>query len=540
MSSSKLVKGTFILTAGALLSKIIGVLYTAPFARIMGEEGGLDLYTYAYVPYTIFICIATAGLPSAISKFTAKYNAMGQYATSRRMFKSAQILMMITGFVAFAILFAIAPLLAHSYDHQKFSHAEIASVIRAVSIALIVVPSLSFFRGFFQGHGNMVPTSVSQVIEQIARVFFLLGGVFYAMKVLDGKIVLASQLATLGAFVGSIAAMLVLIYYWRKTKPEYDLLLEKDKNPVALTNKQMFKEIFSSSIPFIFVAVALPMFQLIDTWTLYRGLDAIGKLEKDSTVLSIINVQVQQLVLIPITLATSFQISIIPNISAAVTQGNFKIFKKHLDDIFTILLFILVPATIGMSLFASEFFTLFYGRKGIVIGAEVLRVYAPIIILFAMLTVTASILQGMNKQSFSVKSLTIGFAVKAIFALPCIYLINEVGAVVSSGLGYLTVMLLNLYMIQKHSKYNYRKILKRLFLMIIFSFVMVAILYFVRIGLDKLFDETRSSGAGLILVCAVPVGAVVYFALAYYSNLLQITFGPKVDTVMRKLRLKSR
>ncbi|MDF2557121.1 MAG: polysaccharide biosynthesis protein [Bacillales bacterium] len=536
MNGSKLVKGTFILTAGAMLSKVIGLLYTVPFSRMMSEAGGLDLYAYAYVPYTLFISIATGGLPSAVSKFTAKYNAMGEYATSRKMFKTVQLVTIVTGIMAFAVLFAIAPLLAKSFNDPDFSNEAVASVIRAVSFALIVVPSLSFFRGYFQGHGDMVPTSVSQVIEQIARVLFLLAGVFYAMKVLNEKTILASQLATLGALVGAIAGMLVLFYYWRKNKPKFDELLLNNNRPVLLSNTEMFKEIIKSAIPFVFLSIALPVFQLIDNWTFYRGMSAIGQLKEADNFLSIINIQTQQLVLIPLTLAVSFQISIIPNVSATISQKNFKAFRKILDDTFTILLLILIPATIGMAFFSSEFYTLFYGYHKF--GADALRIYAPIIILYGIVGVSGSVLIGMNKNSFTVKSLLIGILVKAVLAIPFIHIFGAVGAISSSGAGYFTVALLNLYMIQKHSNYSFRKIFKRVLLMLIFSAIMLAVLYFEKRVLIEFFAERTTSGAAIVLAFVIPVGAVIYFVLSFYTSLLQVAFGPKLDTIMRKLKLK--
>ena len=186
--SSKLLKGTFILTLGMMLSKVLGLFYVIPFNAIVGEDG-FALYQYAYVPYTIFISLATGGMPLAVSKYVAKYNAMGEYAVGQKLFKSSLKLMMITGFIAFLVFYFSAPALAELMSNdQGFPVEDIATVMRAVSFALILIPVMSLIRGYFQGNESMGPTSVSMVVEQLVRIVVLLGGAFVVMYVMDGDI----------------------------------------------------------------------------------------------------------------------------------------------------------------------------------------------------------------------------------------------------------------------------------------------------------------------------------------------------------------
>src|SRR5574342_860768 len=102
MSDSKLLRGTFILTAGTFLIKFLGMIYTFPFFALVGTQGSA-LYNYGYVPYTLFISIATAGVPLAVAKFVSKYNAIEEYETSRRLFHASQLLLICTGFLAFLV-----------------------------------------------------------------------------------------------------------------------------------------------------------------------------------------------------------------------------------------------------------------------------------------------------------------------------------------------------------------------------------------------------------------------------------------------------
>src|SRR5581483_5875810 len=117
-------RGTFILTVGTILSKVLGLIYVIPFFQIVGLKG-TTLYQYGYVPYTIFISIATAGVPLAVSKFISKYNALEEYAVGRKLFKSGLVIMLLTGIASFLVMYFASPALAElsigSDKKQTFS-----------------------------------------------------------------------------------------------------------------------------------------------------------------------------------------------------------------------------------------------------------------------------------------------------------------------------------------------------------------------------------------------------------------------------------
>ena len=184
--SSKLLKGTAILTIGLFLSKALGLFYLIPFYAIVGEEN-IGLYQYGYIPYNIALSIAIGGAPLAISKFVARYNALGDYATGRKILKGSMGIMVITGISSFLVLFFLAEPLAHlviADDEETFTIEEIASVIRWASYALLAVPMMSVVRGFLQGYNKMEPTAVSQLIEQIVRIIVVLAGAFIVVNFL--------------------------------------------------------------------------------------------------------------------------------------------------------------------------------------------------------------------------------------------------------------------------------------------------------------------------------------------------------------------
>ena len=180
-----------------------------------------------------FLFISTAGFPLAVSKFVSKYNALGDYHTGRRILKSGLLVMSIMGFIGFILLYSIAPLLAPAVlggDTNGNTVEDVVLVIRMVSVALLVVPIMSLLRGFFQGHQSMGPTAISQVVEQLVRITFLLSASYIVIKVLDGDIATAVAYSTFAAFIGGLGGLAVLIIYWIKRKPHLDNLIKIIEN----------------------------------------------------------------------------------------------------------------------------------------------------------------------------------------------------------------------------------------------------------------------------------------------------------------------
>jgi len=531
--SSKLLKGTFILTFGMVLSKILGLLYVIPFNAIVGADG-LSLYQYAYVPYSIFLSIATGGLPLAVSKFVAKYNALGEYAIGQRLYKSSLKIMMASGIIAFLAMYFSAPALAEAvHSEQGFSAAEITTVMRAVSFALILIPVMSMIRGYFQGNESMGPTSVSMVVEQLIRVIVLLGGSFVVVYLLDGSIVTAISVATFAAFVGALGSLAVLLWNWKKKKPYLDQQLLHDRGTVNIPLSKMYKEIIIYAIPFIFVGVAMSLFQMIDQLTFNRAMDAIGLGDSSETALGILNVSAQKLVIIPMTLATGFSMAIVPSVTKAFVENDKIEYTNQLNQAFQILIFLTLPAVIGMSLLAEPIYTVFYGYSAL--GVSVLQTYAPTAILFAGFSVSAAILQGINQQKYTVLSLLVGLLIKLTLNIPLIHLFETEGSVYATTLGYLAATAINMYVIYHFTGFKYNTIFKRTLLMAVFTAVMGVAVTLTVGGLSFFLEPTNRWQAMIIIAIAVTVGALFYFALALKSKLAHRLFGSKVDRLKQKL-----
>lgn len=537
--SSKLIRGTFILTLGTFISKFLGLFYVIPFDDLLkGHEEGASLYQYGYVPYTIFLTVATAGVPLAVSKFVSKYNAIGEYAVGRRLFKSGLVLMTLTGIVSFLIMYAFAPIFAEmtiKSDEQVISVAQVTTVIRAVSFALIIIPFMSLIRGFFQGHQSMGPTAVSQVIEQIVRIVFLLGGIYVVLNILDGSVTTAISVATFAAFVGGLASLGALIWYWFKRKPHLDELLEEDRGQEEVSLRSMYKEIIAYSIPFIFVGLANPLFQLVDQITFNTAMSAIGNAKVSDHAFAVLNFYTHKLVIIPVSLATAFSMTLIPLITTSYTSGDRKTMRRNIDQTFQILLFLTVPAALGIALLAEPTYTMFYHSDEL--GTSILRSYAPVAIFFALFAVTAAILQGIDEQKFTIFSLLVGLLLKLVLNIPLIRLFETQGAVIATVIGYTVAILINLYVIKKYARYQFRLIMRRtMFIGALNAVMAVVVLVLYGILVQFLNPESGFQSILLVAICG-GVGALVYFYLSLRSKLADRLFGDKITRIRSKLRI---
>lgn len=537
MSSNSLMKGTAILTIGLFLSKALGLIYIFPFYAIIGEEN-VALYTYAYIPYSIMLTLAISGAPNAVAKFVSKYNTLNDYDTGRRLMKSGLMIMLATGIIAFIALFSLATPIASMViksDDQVFTVAQIAMVIRWLSFALIVVPFMSLWRGFFQGYGIMIPTSVSQFVEQVVRVAFLLTSSFIIIVLLDGKVETAIGMAVFAAFVGAIASMLVLLHYWRKYLPEFnDLRANGITSDVSTT--AMFKEILTYSIPFAFVGVADPIFQLVDMLTFNSAMTSIGLANVTDKYFSMINFLSNKIVMIPVMVASGLSMALIPTITKYFTQNAQVSLRYTIDKTFQIIMFIMLPACVGIMTLSYEIYFTFYSES--VEGSTILMHYAPIAILFALFAITAALLQGINYQKWVVFSLLTGIFFKLALNIPLIKLFEADGSILATAIGYGVAIAINITVLSIALNYRSTMVFRRIMLIAGVTAVMACVVLAAKWLLSLVIGpaDTKLLALLYVVVCA-PIGALAYAFLSLKLGLAQKILGERVMRIAAKFGL---
>lgn len=533
--SSNLVKGTAILTIGLFLSKALGLLYVIPFYAIVGEEN-IGLYQYAYIPYNIALSIAISGAPLAFSKYVSKYNALGDYATGRKLMKSGMMIMALTGVLSFLVLYFLAEPIAHlvrKNEEQIFTIDEIASVIRWVSFALIVVPIMSLVRGFLQGYSRMEPTAISQLIEQIVRIVVVLAGAFIVVNFMHESPRSAVNFAVFAAFIGALAGLVVLYWYWKRYKPEFDHLLTKSTAPASnVSFRAMYKELFVYIFPFILVGIINPLYQFVDMITFNDTMQSIGLAKVTDVYFTMLNFLTHKIVMIPVMVATGFSMALIPVITNHYTKNDQQGITRSLDQTYQIMLFLTIPAVIGLIVLSDEFYQFLYEKN--TIGAEILAYYAPVAILFGLFTVTASILQGIDRHKWIVLNTLLGFLFKLALNIPLIRVFETKGAILATTIGYVIAVGMNIAVITIVLNYRSKMVLRRLILIGVLNLVMLIAVFAVHKGLTAFSPAEGKMHALLyILICAF-VGAAVYGFLAFKTGLARKLFGDRITRLANK------
>lgn len=537
---SNIVRGTMLLTGATFLSKFLGMIYVIPFNELVGETGG-TLFNFAYTPYNILISISTIGVPLAVSKFVSKYNSLGDYETGLRIFKTGIMLMFVTGVVTFLSLFLGADYLASKMvtndANGNISTADVAMVLRMVSFALIIIPAMSIVRGFFQGYQSMGPTAVSQVVEQIVRIIFLLVSAYIVIHVYQGTIASAVGYATFAAFIGGLASCIVLWMYWKKRKNNFIVKVNQQKVKHEIPRKELFIELFSYAGPFVIVGLATPLYQLVDQFTFERAMTSIGEGSSWAVPYAAINFYGHKLIIIPVTIATGLSLAILPALTKSYTQNKHIEIIKQINQAFQIIFILVVPAVIGLILLSDVAYGTLFGLNHIAVTGTLLAWYAPVSLLFALFIVSSSMLQGINQQRFAVISLTVGLLLKIIFNIKLIELFGAKGAIFGTALAVTSAVILNVWRIKKSVHFSFKETTKRLMLILILcgimSVVILLIKYILGIFLD--YDTSRTSAA-IVLFISVGIGGFVYLWFGYQTTLLERVLGARVKKLEKYLR----
>lgn len=540
--SNKLVRGTFLLTIATVITKVLGMLYLIPFYSIMGGEENLALYGYAYTPYTIMLSIAAAGVPGAVSKYVAKYNALGAYATSQKLYRSSLIVMLSSGFIAFIALYFAAPfiaelqMLAAGGGEHRWSTEDITGIIRVVGVAVIIVPFMATWRGIFQGFESFGPTSVSSVIEQILRIAFLLGGSFVVIYMVGGSIQTANEIAVFAAFIGGLGSLATLWYFWRKRKHHIQKMVETDKTDYDFSYREMYSEIVRYGIPFIIVGISIPLTMFIDQLTHNNGL-AMGGVPASyhDAWFGMLNLTTHKLVMIPTAFASAFAITILPFITKNFHKGKLDDVHHQIKLMILMLMFFAIPAALGMMILSAPLYTSFYSYNEM--GIKILLFYAPVSVVISLFSVTCSIVQGIDKQNLTLYVVLIMLAIKAAINIPLIMQFQTVGAVMGTGIALSSGVLLNFYIIKKHGKFHFRSLFRPLAEIGLYSLVMLLVVEIIYYVFILNLDIEQKLNSVIVLAITVPLGGLVYLIISFRTGLADEILGARADKIRKKLKV---
>lgn len=542
MKKNSFMQGAFIATFGIVLSKILGIIYVIPFYAIIGEQGGA-LYGYAYSIYSIFLGISQAGIPLAISKIVSEYNVLGYYDAKIRTFKLGKRVLSILGIVCFLIMFifaeGVAKLIIGNVSGGN-SIADVTFVVRVISFAVLVVPFLSIYRGYLQGHKFISPTSISQVLEQIIRVLVIVVGSFLTLKVFNLSLTTTVGVAVFSATVGALASYFYLVFKTKKNKNVLEKQTMKVNEP-KISNKEIIEKIVIYAFPFIMIDVFKSLINSVDVFMLVKVLvNGIGYTAIEAeAIMSVISTWGQKINMIIASISTGLMVSLIPHLTASFVKKDMDDVKKKINQTLQWLLFFVIPMTVGLSILAKPVWTIFYGVSEF--GPSVYQFYVFVALATTLFTAGVTILQLLKEYKWVFICLLSGLLTNAFLNIPLLYAFDYMGfpayygSTTSTILGYLTCSYLALHYINKKYDVSYEDTIKKTFNIILTTLVMVIVL----LGLKYIipFNSTSRMFSILYVILFSIVGMVVYFGIMFKSKLIYDIFGRgNVNKVLDRFR----
>lgn len=497
----------------------------------------MALFNYGYSYYATILEISAAGTPLAIAKLVAKYNAVGAYSVSRRIYNLGSWLLVIMGIVGFCILFFGSGFISEQIlisSQQKFTPQEGSLVLKSLSFGIPLVLVSAGIRGLFQGHEIMLPSALSQFVEQVARIAFMLGATYFIMRVLGYGVVEGNVSATFSATIGAIFSLITLFFFYTKYRKKLDFNREEDEVQLDISTSKLIKEFFSVSIPFIFIVGLFPILNIIDQHNFIHGMTKIGKADIVDGRFSALQL-VNKVVMIAVAIAPAFSSTFLPSITRLFARGDKISVSSQINRVILALMMIVLPALVGMYVLADPIYSAFYSRS--LENADLLRFYLPLAVLYSIYSLTSIIMQAVNRQLLNLVAIAVGLIVKYLTITPFVVRFETNGVILSSIATYMIMIVINLVIINTEVRLKIFEFFSRLFIIICSCFIMfitVAAIY--ESILTNFIIESKISSMILIMICAI-FGIVIYFISITMMKFDEYLFGKKITlSSLRNLR----
>ena len=535
-----IVKGATWLTFGNIFSRILGAIYVIPWAAWLGADylNANTLYSAGYQPYALFLAIGTAGFPSAIAKQMAYYHSKKQYRFADQLFKASMIVMSLMGLVTATALFFVAPALAAATP--TIDHAASTLVIRSLVPPLVILPVMSLLRGYFQGYNNMVPTAVSQILEQIARVFYMLAATYAVMKLFNGAATTAVIHSTFAAFIGAAVSLVYLIFVYLRRLPMIKALIATDQSRDEFDLMKTLRIMLIDSVPFILVGSGIIIAQNIDTYTFGQIMGYTSSLLRSeiAELYGVLSLDVNKLIMIIISLAIGISLSSLPAITKRFAEQDKEGTGDLIQHVILLFSFVMLPAAVGMASIPTEVYQLFYAN-GSHSGPGLLVTASYMSIILGLYTILSTILQAMNFRRLSIWHLLIGLVVKVVLQFPLVALFQAQGTFLSTGLAFLVSSLLMWRTIHKSVPLRYSEMTPKLVKMLVGTALMGVSTSIWAQVLNGLMGPVGRGMTFVKVILVVLVGVFVYMTVMALFGLLPILFGSRKKDLQDKMRFFS-
>lgn len=535
-TSNLLMQGSILAIAGILV-RFIGLIYKVPMIRILGQEG-MGYYNTAYEIYNIGLILSSYSLPLAMSKLIAARRVRRQYQDVQRVYISGMAFSAIAGGIMTLILIFGGDFITTVI----FKSPSSALPLKVMAPTIFVFSIMGVIRGYFQGQGNMIPTSVSQVIEQIVHAAVSIGAsyafmIWFATQPNPRSYGAAG--GTLGTLCGAIAAwayLAFLMFLYRRYNARS--LRRRQQIPTESWSR-VYGALFMTLTPIILSQFVYQLSGSVDNSLFGQIMDAKGLSETErATLLGIYGGEYRLLSNVPVAIASSLGASMIPSIVQSRTRHNRPEVKHKIHMTIKFNMLIAIPCAVGMGVLAGPIMQLIFHDDS-QLSADLMRIGAFAVVFFSLSTVTNAVLQGIDRMSKSVTHSAVSLLLHVILVYIMLKHLDwgVYGLVIGNVTFALVVCILNWFSIGKVLRYHQE--VKTTFLL---PLVASAIMGAAALGTyEGIFFLTHNNTIAMIV--SVPLAMTIYAVLIALLRIVteeelpEMPFGRKLLTLFRRFHL---
>ena len=531
------------LTLATAVVKLVGAFYKIPLKMVIGDQG-YGFFITAYDIYSVLLMISTAGLPVAMSRMISQASSLGHYNRVRKIYSTCRIIFLIIGIVSSLLMIVGCQFLA-----QSLNQPDAWAAILLLGPCALLMGMMSTYRGFFQGQGDMRPTSVSQIIEAIFKLVVGLAAAFAVMHYTQSV-----SLAAGGAILGvTVSCLVSVVYLKRKLSPAYNALPQTQEQ--AESYSRTAKNLLAIAIPITIGSAGLQLLTVVESG-LYMGqlihivgsgqymshlitpeLDAQGVAD---TLKGIYNMT-QTIFNMPCAFMIPITVSVLPAITEQLTLDNHKAVKETEESAARITGLLSLPCAVGLALVAGPVMALLGGYEGekLALATDLMAVLGICVFLYAIVQYTNVVLQSHGYAHVPVVNMLLCGVMKlvVVYVLVGNPHVGIMGAPYGAALCYLFIGVLNLIAIGRlvpQKPALIRNILRPALPAAVMGVAVWGVSYLMK---DMLGITSRT----LLCLGPVGVGAVVYLVCVVLFKAItaeDCALLPKGEKIAKLLKLR--
>lgn len=538
--SNFIVQGSILAMAG-VLSRIIGIVRRFPMEHIIGDKGN-GFYSTAYEVYAIMLIISCYSLPLAVSKVVASKISKRQYQSAERAFRCAMVFAVVSGGITFLICELFGDFLATDVMLEPMS----AMALKVLGPALLVVSVMGVFRGYFQGLGTMVPTAVSQILEQIFVLISSVAGAYflfsYGSKVgellhnEDYAPAFGAAGASIGPVLGSVVGLLFLFFVfavYKKANKKQSINVTSEK---ADSYQQIFRLIILTILPVLLSTTVYNISNVLDIRIYNSVMIQKGLEDVKAYNWGVYSGKYRVIVNVPIALANAMCSSIVPVLTRLMVREEYTQVRQKIEQGMRFTMLVAIPSAVGLTVLARPIISMLF-RGEVDMAVDMLHIGSISVVFYTMSTLTNGVLQGINRMKIPVRNAAISLVIHIAFLYVTLQMGMGINAVVYANILFAVIVcILNAMAIRKYLRYR-QELIRTFVIPGIAALIMGVVIGLINMLLSK------TIGNVLTVLVGITLGVIVYFLALILlkgvdeNDLRSMPGGSKVLVIAKKFRL---